>query len=81
MDFVTYYERKEQNGVGHMLRINSFMTNIFEGRINGLKGRGKPIKIFILEMIVDCNQNVNTKRLTINGEKRRTRFVTTRQSL
>lgn len=42
--------------------------NIFEGRINGHKGRGKPTKIFIEKMIIDFNQYVNTKRLTINGE-------------
>lgn len=42
---------------GHLQRYNSFMTNIFEGRINGYKGRGRPKTAYIEEMIrqADCN--------------------------
>jgi len=44
---------KEKSGkmFGHLLRHNLFMTNIFDGRINGYKGRGRPRKAYIEETI------------------------------
>lgn len=43
--------------IGHLMRHNPFITNIMEGRINGRKGRGRPRKTFIGEMIgmARCN--------------------------
>lgn len=50
---------------GHLLRHDSFMTNIFEGRINVYKGRGRPKMAYIEKMIkqVACNRYKDTKRL------------------
>jgi len=56
------------------------MTNIFEGRINGYKGRGRPRKAYIEEMIkqADCKRYIDMKRLASNREEWRIRFATTR---
>jgi len=35
---------------GHLLRYNPFVTNIFDGRINGHKGRRRPRKAYLEEM-------------------------------
>jgi len=56
---------KERSGkmFGHLLRHNPFMTNIFEGRIDGHKGRGRLRKAYIKEIIrqTDCNRYVDMK--------------------
>jgi len=76
---------KERSGkmFGHLLRHNLFMTNIFEGRINGYKGRGRPRKAYIEEMIkqAGCSRYIEMKRLASNREEWKARFATTRQGL
>jgi len=59
------------------------MTNIFEGRINGYKGRGRPRKAYIEEMIkqAGCSRYIEMKRLASNREEWKARFATTRQGL
>lgn len=54
---------------GHLLN-SSFMTNIFEGQINGRKGRGT-MKAYIVDMIrqTDCNRYIDMKRLAFNREE------------
>lgn len=37
-------KEKSRKIFGHLLRHNSFMTKLFEGRINGYKRRGRPWK-------------------------------------
>uniref|UniRef100_A0A2S2QJ65 Uncharacterized protein n=1 Tax=Sipha flava TaxID=143950 RepID=A0A2S2QJ65_9HEMI len=53
--------------------VYSFVTNIFEERINGRKGRQR--KAYIEKMIkqADCNRYIDTKRLAFNGEQWKTR--------
>jgi len=72
-------ERSEKM-CGYLLRHNSFVTNIFEGWINGHKGRGRPRKAYLEEMtkLAGCNRYADMKILTINREEWRTRFATTR---
>jgi hypothetical protein len=76
---------KERSGkmFGHLLRHNLFMTNIFEGWINGYKGRGRPRKAYIDEMIrqADCSRYIVMKILASNREEWWSRFATTRQGL
>jgi hypothetical protein len=76
---------KERSGkmIGHLFRHNLFMTNIFEDRINGYKGRGRLRKAYIEEMIkqADCSRYIDTKRLASNREEWQSRFATTRQGL
>lgn len=69
---------------GHLMRLHKpFITNIFEGRNIGRKGRGRPWKAYIEEITrrADCNRYVNTKRPAFNSEEWRTRFATTRLGL
>lgn len=44
----------------HPLRHTLFMTNIFEGQTIGHKGRGRPKKAYIEEIIgpADCNRYI-----------------------
>jgi hypothetical protein len=59
------------------------MTNIFEGRINGYKGRGKPRKAYIEEIIIQagCSRYTEMKRLASNREEWKAKFATTKQGL
>jgi thioredoxin-related protein len=59
------------------------MTNIFEERINRYKGRGRPRKAYIEEMIkqAGCSRCMDMKRLAFNREEWRNRFVTKRKGL
>jgi len=52
---------------GHLLRHNPFVANIFERRINGHKGRGRPRKAYLEEMTrqTGCNRYAVMKKLAI----------------
>jgi len=57
-DFVKHITKERSEKMfGHQLRHNPIMTNIFKGRINGHKGRGRPRKAYLEEIIeqTDCN--------------------------
>lgn len=62
---------------------NPFLTNLFKGRINGHKVRGRSRKVYLEEIIrqAGCNLYKDMKRLAISREEWRTTFATTRQSL
>ncbi|KAF0752817.1 THAP-type domain-containing protein [Aphis craccivora] len=65
---ISWTERKSNVDV---LDQTLFMTNIFEGRINGYKGRGRPRKAYIEEMIkqAGCSRYTEMKRLASNREE------------
>lgn len=62
---------------GHPFRHNSFMTDILKGRELECNKRAKSKKAFIDKITkqVDRNRRVDMKRLAINGEEWRTRFL------
>jgi hypothetical protein len=62
--------------IGHLLRHNSFITNIMEGRINEHNGRGRPRKTFIGEIIgmAGCSGYSQMKTLALKREEWRSIF-------
>ena len=63
--------------IGHIMRHNPFINNIMKGRINGRKGRGRPRKTFVGEMIgmAGCNGYLHMKTLALKREEWRSIFL------
>ena len=57
-------ERKKLKLIGHILR-NYFLVNIFEGKILGKKGRGRPRKTYFEDVrnLVGCKDYKEVKRI------------------
>jgi hypothetical protein len=51
--------------IGHLLRHNSFVTNIMEGRVLGKKNRGRPRLSYIKNLMKElfCNSYAEMKSL------------------
>lgn len=75
--YVSQTEMSNLKIFGHLLKHNSFMTNIIEGRINKHKGSRRPKIAFIKNIIkpVDFNKYVTMK----TGYKQRIKFAMIRQ--
>jgi hypothetical protein len=53
--------------IGHLLRHNSFVTNIMEGRVLGKESRGRLVLSYIKNLMKElfCNSYAEMKRLVL----------------
>jgi len=54
--------------MGHLIRHNPFITNVMKGRINGRKGKKRPRKTFVEEMIEMAVWYSHMKTLALKRE-------------
>ncbi len=62
-------QNRQRNWIGHVLRGDSLLRDVIEGRMEGTKGKGRP-RIMLLDWMMDKDKNLRYRRLKEEANNR-----------
>ncbi|VVC38382.1 Hypothetical protein CINCED_3A003431 [Cinara cedri] len=63
--------KRRKKWIGHLIRNNSWITTIIEGKIEGKPGRGRPRQAYMKQIMLDIGREsyIELKRVAMNREE------------